>query len=494
MELQTAAVQLAVQQLDHLSNVVSGDGAVSQVGAEGADRTPDGVHLSDGGLSDGSVSHGCGLSGSDDGSSDIRILSQSGDSGSDVAQLEAQQLGVSGSQECSELHSSLHVLGVGVDTDSLGAGVGLQLLGLTVDHNGGSGDSAQLVAQDGVQAFLAAKVPGTGEVSNNGAVLQASVAVAVAVNNKVGVVQQIQNSVGGVDADLAAKVDTGSSVSTGLTEQGAAGSEEECGQVSGVLDLEGNLALLQDGLQRGQISIADQFLVVVHEPGGGSHGEAVDGAVGGSDGVDVSSRDVILNLSQEIAAQLSQSAGLQQGAQLVVCEHVNVSSGRGVSSDHGSSVALGANAVVPGDSVLGVSSLELCLNLDQPGVGIDLVLLGSPDLQGDSLGLVVFSRSLSLVVASLGSLGLVGVAAATGDQGQSHDEDQQQSNDLLHFVFLLMIIHICNHSLICAVKAKVYFPGKKRKIETDTLFHEYHKLETFYKILKRFHIHFKVYH
>ena len=228
MKLQTAAVQLAVQQLDHLSNILSGDGAVSQVGAVGTHGAPDGVHLSDGGLSDGSVSHGSGLGCSNDGSSNVGVLSQSGNSGSDVTQLETQQLGVSGSQECSELHSSLHVLGVGVDTDSLGACVGLQLSGSTVHHNGGSGDSAQVLAQSLEQAGV---VPGTGEVSSDSAVLQASVAVAVAVNLEVGVLQQVQNSVGSIDTDLAAEVDTGSSVSTGLAEQGAACSKEEGGQV-----------------------------------------------------------------------------------------------------------------------------------------------------------------------------------------------------------------------------------------------------------------------
>ena len=239
-------------------------------------------------------------------------------------------------------------------------------------------------------------------------------------NLEVGVSQQVQNSVGSLNASLAAELNASSSVSTGLAEQGAASCEEEGRQVPGVLDLHSNNALLQNSFQRGQVSVADDSLVVVHEPGVGSYGEAVDVAVGGSDGVLIGSGDVSLDLLQVGAAQLSQSASLDQSAQLVISEHVNVSSSCGVSSDHGSSVALGANAVVPSDSVLGVSSFELLLNLDQPGVLVNLIFLGSPDLQGDCLRTSLSSGSLGLSAAS--------------SQTQNHNQSQQHGNDLLHCV------------------------------------------------------------
>ena len=136
---------------------------------------------------------------------------------------------------------------------------------------------------------------------------------------------------------------------------------------------------------------------------------------------------VLVNLIQLSAAQLSNGVGLDQGAQLVVGEHVNVSSGGRILSNLGTGIAFGANAELPSDVILGMSGCELVADSLQIVVILGLVLAGTPNGQGDLLG--------GSIVASGSALGLLLCGLAGSKQTDDHHAGQSQSNDLLHFEF-----------------------------------------------------------
>ena len=265
----------------------------------------------------------------------------------------------------------------------------------------------------------------------DGAFLHACNAGAVNVVLEVGMLGEVDHELTSLDAQVGGEVDTCSGINALRTVQSATNAEEEGSGIPGVIHGEGDNALLQHGVQVLDVFFSEDVLVVPHEPGVGSHGETVNAAVGVGDGVDVGLSNVVLDLLQVGTTQLSQSAGLNQSTHLVVSVQENVSSSSGVVLDDTGSVAFTADTDVPGDGVFGMSFLELGQHDVQPAVLVNLVSLGSPNLQGDSSGACIFCGS-----SSLGSLGLSGsFRAAAGNQTESHCQHQQHCNDLLHCVF-----------------------------------------------------------
>ena len=242
-----------------------------------------------------------------------------------------------------------HVLAVDVDPDGLAAGVGVHLLFHPVQGEGGQGRNAHVVAQD---LFEGGSVPRTGEHRFDAAVTHTGQARAIGINDEVGVVVQVDQVVGDFHCIVTAKV--GAQLFLGaVAEQGAAVAEVEGRQVPGVGEGEADHAFGQHGVQALDVLFGKDALVIVHEPGVGGEGDAVDVvvhrqrreqrlAVGGLDLVGVD------------AAELGHGPGVDQVVQHVVGEHEDVGAGLGILRDSGAGGGLVHDTIDIGDVPLGV--------------------------------------------------------------------------------------------------------------------------------------------
>ena len=309
---------------------------------------------------------------------------------------------------------------MGVNTQSLGTGEGLHLLLLAIDSDRGQLSSSVVFAQ----SFLnAVSVPSAGEHSNNSALTEAVQASAGSVVDQLAGSNSVGNVGGNCSTCFAAEVDALRAIGA-VTEHGAAVSVVERGNVPGVGQGEGNSALSHHGIQGLDVVSSQLGAVVVHEPGVAGEGNAVDIAFSIGNGLDHGFGVAVLNLLQSSAAQLGDSASLDQLAQLVVCEHVNVSSSRGVLGHVGASVAFGANAELKGDGPLVlVGFSELIAGSLQEALLVGLVLRGAPNLQGDG--------------HRAGGFAGFRLFATACEQADDHHACQQQCNNFLHFSFLL---------------------------------------------------------
>jgi len=339
-------------------------------------------------------------------------------------------LSLSRTQVDGQSNSSLHVLAVGVDTDGLRACEGTHLLCFAVDGDGGQLGRTEVVAQSFLDSL---GIPGAGEEGVDGALSQAGQAGTVGVHREVCVVVQVHQILGNCNGLVAAEVEAGGGIHAALTEDGAAVCVVESCDVPGVGQGECDLALLQHGVQRLHVVLAEDGGVIVHEPGVAGERHAVHAAVGAGDRVDHGIGVVVQDLIQVAAAQLCNGVCLHQGAQLVVCEHVDVGSCGDVLGDVLACVALGADLIGEGDVPLGVCIVELLAHGGQPAAGIHLIFLGAPDLQGNVLHL----NGSSLGAAGCCRRSSAGAAAAAGGQssccGQSAANGQERTTrDLFH--------------------------------------------------------------
>src|SRR5699024_6565976 len=119
-----------------------------------------------------------------------------------------------------------------------------------------------------------------------------------------------------------------------VAEQGAAVAEVEGRQVPGVGEGEADHALGQHGVQALDVLFGKDALVIVHEPGVGGEGDAVDVIVYGQ-GVKQGLAVGGLDLIGVDAAELGDGAGVDQVGQNVVGEHEHVGAGLGILRDGG---------------------------------------------------------------------------------------------------------------------------------------------------------------
>ena len=260
-----------------------------------------------------------------------------------------QLLRLGAAQIDGQLDGLHHVLAVDVDPDGLAAGVGVHLLFLAVQVVGRQGRDPHVVAQDLLEG---GGVPRAGEDGLDAAVPHAGQTRAVGVDDEVGVLVQVDQVVGHLDGVLAAEV--GAQLFLGaVAEQGAAVAEIEGRQIPGVGEGEADHPFGQHGVQALDVLFGKDALVIVHEPGVGGEGHAVDVvvhrqrreqrlAVGGLDLVGVD------------AAELGHGPGVDQVVQHVVGEHEHIGARLGILRDGGAGGGLVDDAVDKGDVPLGV--------------------------------------------------------------------------------------------------------------------------------------------
>ena len=290
-----------------------------------------------------------------------------------------QLLGFGPAQIQGQLDGLDHVLAVGVDADGLAAGVGVHLFFFPVQGEGGQSRNAHVVAQG---LFEGGSVPRTGEHRFDAAVTHTGQARAVGIYDEVGVVVQVDQVVGDFHCIVTAKV--GAQLFLGaVAEQGAAVAEVEGRQVPGVGEGEADHALGQHGVQVLDVVLGKDALVVVHEPGVGGKGHAVDVAVHGQ-AVHQALAVGVCDLVGVDAAELGQCAGVGQGGQGVVGEHEHVGAGLGVLADGAGRARFIRNAVDKGDVPLGVQlGKAIAAGLQPLAAVLGLVLGRAPDHQAD---------------------------------------------------------------------------------------------------------------
>ena len=344
--------------------------------------------------------------------------------GTPLELLVALQLALLVGQPLSQLgqNGSLLGVGLGLNTHQLVAGVGAQVVGSTVDLEGGQIGSAQVLAEvldSGVG------VPDTGDDS-------AGVGEDISIGVIAGGLSQLlhalhgDHTLSGVEGVVhGGEVALGVHAPVGV----AAGGEEEGSGVPSVLqsvtELQAvSLAGSDDSLQAVSVFLGDDAGVVVQVVAVvGSQGICVQGA-GDSTCSDGTGVVVGLDGLSSSLAGSGQGSSLHQTSQLVLCEAVDVGSGSHVSSDLGSSVGLGNALDRSVDHDAGVSSLEsVDLLLSQSGNAVQL---------GDPQGHVVSTGQVSFLSGRGRGSGSGSSAAATSDESSNHCQSHDQCKDSFH--------------------------------------------------------------
>ena len=138
-----------------------------------------------------------------------------------------------------------------------------------------------------------------------------------------------------------------------VAEKGAPVAKIEGRQVPGVGEGEADHALFQHGVQVLDVLLRKDALVIVHEPGVGGEGHAVEVIVQGQ-GIGQGRAVGGQNLVGILASDLGQGPGIRQGGQGVVGKQKDIRAGTGVLRDSAGGGGLVRHAIDKGDVPFGV--------------------------------------------------------------------------------------------------------------------------------------------
>ena len=326
-------------------------------------------------------------------------------------------LSLGGAKVRGELSSSLRSLGIRVVANGLGAVERLHLVGFATGGGEGRQLGCGVVVAEGLLHVRSG--PSAGEDGVHSAVLQSSEASAlVVVHDEVRVLDQINEVLGDVGRGGGIHLDAVLRVGSVLAEQGHARAGVEGRQVPRVTKVEGNLALLEHGVEGLDVVRRELGLVIVHEVGVAGERNAVDLAIGAGDGLDDGVVVLLLDLGLGVIGNLAVGLGVEQGAELVVREHVDIGCGGRILLDGRACVTFGDHCVLPRDLVLRVRLLELLFHGGQPGAGLRLILGRAPHGQLDCLGALRCSAAI--------------VAGTAGARSEQHRHSGGDAQNLLH--------------------------------------------------------------
>ena len=199
---------------------------------------------------------------------------------------------------------------------------------------------------------------------------------------EVRICDQIYQIIGHCHCLVSAEVKACIGVTAIRSEQCASVCHIESGDIPGVVQRESYLALLEHGIQRLNILIREDGLIIIHEPCIAGERESVNRTVIGH-GIHCGLGTVGFHVLDIGAAELGETAGLEQIRNLVICKQIYICTDAGVRSDIRLRVAFRANAILESNGPFRMCFCKcLALRLEPLSVVIGLVFLRSPNRDG----------------------------------------------------------------------------------------------------------------